>query len=86
MPSACSPAPSPYPISRFMFTSVIFGFSLGNVFTYAIIVLAAGYILYSTSNVLHEYPTNAYVGASLSLFASVALLFRFILYLFMSRD
>jgi FtsH-binding integral membrane protein len=68
-----------------MFTSVIFGFTLGNVFTYAIIALAAGYILYSTSNVLHEYNTSQYVAASLSLFASVALLFRFILHLFMSR-
>ena len=69
-----------------MFASVIFGFNPGILYTYAIIALAAGYILYSTSNVLHEYSTSQYVAASLSLFASVALLFRFILHLFMSRD
>jgi FtsH-binding integral membrane protein len=32
-----------------------------------------------TSMILHHYPTGAYVSASLELFASVALLFYYIL-------
>ena len=49
-------------------------------------VLASGYILYDTSNVLHHYPEDRYVGAALSLFASVAMMFWYVLRLFMSRD
>lgn len=66
--------------------AVLFGFNLGILFTVAMIALAAGYILYTTSNVLHDYRTDQYVAASLALFASVALLFYYILQLFMSRD
>jgi FtsH-binding integral membrane protein len=40
--------------------------------------------LYDTSNVLHRYRTEQYVAASLALFASVALLFWYILRLMMS--
>ena len=65
--------------------SILFGFNLGLLFTIAMIVLASGYILYSTSNVLHEYNTHQYVAAALTLFAAVALLFWYILRLFMSR-
>lgn len=68
-----------------IFCSIIFGFNLGTVFTVVMIVLASGYILYSTSNVLHEYNTHQYVAASLALFAAVALLFFYLLRLFMSR-
>lgn len=57
----------------------IFGFHLGLAFSGAMVVLASGYILYDTSNVLHTYRTDQYVGASLELFASVALLFYYIL-------
>ncbi|MFO0809568.1 MAG: Bax inhibitor-1 family protein [Gemmataceae bacterium] len=67
------------------FCGVIFGFDLGLWFTYILIALAAAYIIYDTSNVLHRYGTEQYVGASLALFASVALLFRMILQLLMSR-
>lgn len=66
--------------------SILFGFNLGVIFTVAMIALAAGYILYTTSNILHEYRTDQYVAASLALFASVALLFYYILMLFMNRD
>jgi FtsH-binding integral membrane protein len=48
------------------------------------VVLASGYILYHTSNVLHHYGTEQYVAAALALFASVALLFWYVLQLFMS--
>ena len=43
------------------------------------IALACGYILYDTSNVLHHYHTSQYVAASLALFASVVLLFWYVL-------
>ncbi len=66
--------------------SMVLGFQLGVWFSVAMIVLAAGSILYSTSNVLHSYRTNQYVAASLSLFASVALLFWYVLRLFMAFD
>lgn len=55
--------------------SALFGFSLGLVFVVAMLVLASGYIVYHTSQVLHEYHVGQHVAASLALFASVALLF-----------
>jgi len=59
---------------------------LGTVFTVAMIAMAGAWILYDTSNVIHHYPEERYVGAALALFASVALLFWYVLRLFMSRD
>lgn len=64
--------------------SILFGFTLGLAFTVAMIVLACGYILYDTSNVLHQYAIGQHVAASLALFASVALLFWYVLRLVMS--
>lgn len=66
--------------------SIMFGFTLGTVFAGIMVLFAAGAILYDTSNILHHYKPNQHVAASLSLFASVALLFWYILRLFMSRD
>jgi FtsH-binding integral membrane protein len=66
--------------------SLLFGFELGTFFSVAMIALAGGAILYDTSNVLHHYPEDRYVGAALELFASVALMFWYVLRLFMSRD
>ena len=63
---------------------VFLGFNLGIWFSVAMIGLASGYILYDTSNVLHHYRTDQYVAASLALFASVALLFWYVLQLLMS--
>jgi hypothetical protein len=57
----------------------IFGFTLGLLFSVLMVALAGGAILYDTSKILHHYPTDRYVGASLELFASVALLFWYIL-------
>ncbi|MDX1420380.1 MAG: Bax inhibitor-1 family protein [Rubricoccaceae bacterium] len=65
---------------------VLFGLNLGTWFSVAMIALAGGAILYDTSNVLHHYPEDRYVAASLELFASVALMFWYVLRLFMSRD
>ncbi len=66
--------------------AIIFQFSLGPIFTYAMIALACCSILYSTSNVLHHYRIGQHVAAALALFAAVALLFWYILRLFMSRN
>jgi FtsH-binding integral membrane protein len=60
--------------------------TLGLWFSVAMVIFAAGTILYSTSNIIHHYGTEQYVAASLGLFASVALLFWYILQIFMSRD
>jgi FtsH-binding integral membrane protein len=65
--------------------SLIFGFTLGTLFCGAMVVLAAGYILYTTSNIIHHYPIGSHVAASLQLFAAIALLFWYILNLLMSR-
>jgi hypothetical protein len=66
---------------------VIFGFQLGTFFSVAMIGFAGAAILYDTSNVLHHYPEDRHVGAALELFASVALMFWYVLQLFMgSRD
>lgn len=65
--------------------SVIFGFTLGVFFTYAMIALACGYILYQTSGILHEYRTDQHVSAALALFSSVTLLLYYVLRLFLSR-
>lgn len=65
--------------------SIIFGFSLGIVFSGAMVLLAGGYVLYRTSNVLHHYRTDQHVAAALELFAAVALLFWYVLQILMSR-
>jgi len=66
---------------------VIFGFQLGMFFSVAMVVLAGAAILYDTSNVVHHFPEDRYVGASLQLFASVTLMFWYVLRIFMSsRD
>jgi FtsH-binding integral membrane protein len=63
--------------------SMFTGFELGYVFIGAMILLACGYILYDTSNVMHHYRTDQHVSAALALFASVALLFWYMIQLFM---
>jgi FtsH-binding integral membrane protein len=63
------------------------GLSLGLWFSWAMVVFACAYILYYTSNVLHQYRTDQYVAAALALFASVALLFWYVIQIFLaSRD
>ncbi len=64
--------------------SMIFGFSLGLVFSVAMVVLAAGMIVYQTSAIMHQYGTDQYVGAALGLFASLAMMFFYVLRILMS--
>lgn len=70
----------------FIVSSAIFGFSLGSIFAFIMVGFAGTAILYETSNVLHRFNTNQHVAASLTLFASIALLFWYILTIFSSRD
>jgi hypothetical protein len=70
----------------FIVCAVLFDLHLGNLFAGIMVGLAAAYILYYTSNILHHYRLDQHVAAALALFASVALLFWYILQLFMNRD
>ncbi|MCC7029238.1 MAG: Bax inhibitor-1/YccA family protein [Chitinophagaceae bacterium] len=63
----------------------IFGFDLGLWFSAAMCLVAGGSILYQTSNLLHNYRTDQYVGAALGLFSSFMLLFWYILRIFSRR-
>jgi FtsH-binding integral membrane protein len=65
--------------------SVAFGFQLGTWFSVAMIGFAGAAVLYDTSNVLHRYEEDRYVAAALQLFASIALMFYYVLLLFTSR-
>ncbi|HEY4232721.1 MAG TPA: Bax inhibitor-1 family protein [Lacipirellulaceae bacterium] len=64
--------------------SIFCGLNLGTWFSVLMVAMACGYILYHTSAIMHVYRTDQYVAASLALFASVALLFWYILRIFMS--
>lgn len=67
--------------------SLIFGFTLGLFFSVAMVGFAGAAILYDTSNVIRHFPEDRHVGAALQLFSSVALLFWYVLRIFMaSRD
>jgi hypothetical protein len=67
-------------------SAVIFGFEMGTWFSVAMIGFAGAAVLYDTSNILHHYPEDRHVAASLALFASIALMFWYVLRLFTSRD
>jgi hypothetical protein len=62
-----------------VFAALIFGLKLGVWFSIGMIALAGGSILYDTSNIIQHYPTDRHVSASLELFASVALMFWYVL-------
>ena len=64
---------------------IIFGFNLGLWFSVAMVVLASASILYETNKLKDNFGTQQYVGAALQLFASVMLLFWYILRILMAR-
>lgn len=66
--------------------SVLFGFEMGTWFSVAMIGFAGAAILYDTSNVLHHYPEDRYIAAALELFSSIALMFWYVLRLFLARE
>jgi uncharacterized protein len=59
--------------------AVLFGLSLGIWFSVAMIALAGGSILYQTQQIMARYPSHAHVGAAVQLFASVMMLFWYVL-------
>jgi len=65
---------------------VIFGFQLGVWFSVAMVGFAGAAILYDTSNIIRNFPEDRYVSAALQLFASVALMFWYVLRIFTSRN
>ncbi|HET6335199.1 MAG TPA: Bax inhibitor-1 family protein [Polyangiales bacterium] len=69
----------------FIVASIVFGFTLGMFFSYAMVAFACGYILYDTSNVMLRYRTSQHVAAALALFASVMLLFWYVLRILIDR-
>ena len=62
--------------------AVLFGLTMGTWFSLGMIGLAGAAILYDTSRALTTFRDDAYVGASLELFASVALMFWYAVSLF----
>jgi FtsH-binding integral membrane protein len=65
---------------------LVFGFHLGTWFSVAMVGLAGAAILFDTSNVLHHFSEDRYVAAALQLFSSVALMFWYVLRIFLARD
>lgn len=66
--------------------SFILPISLGLWFSAAMVIFASASILYNTSNLIHRYQPGQHVAASLSLFASVALLFWYLLSMLMKLN
>src|SRR5579871_60567 len=69
--------------------SLVIPINLGLFFSFAMVALMSGYILYYTSQVMLHYRTDQHVAAALALFAAVATLFWYILRIVMaasSRD
>ena len=65
--------------------ALLFGLELGVWFSLGMIALAGGAILYQTQTILRSYPETAHVGAAVQLFASVMLLFWYVLSIFSRR-
>ncbi len=58
---------------------VIFGFHLGTWFSVGMVALAGAAVLYDTQKILTTYRDDQYVGGALELFASIALMFWYVL-------
>jgi len=63
----------------------IFGFQLGTWFSVLMIGFAGAAVLYDTSNIINHYPEDRYVSAAMQLFASIALMFWYVLRLMMGN-
>jgi len=64
----------------------LFGYDLGLWFSVGMCLLAGGSILYQTSNLIHKFGKEDYIPAALGLFASLMLLFWYVIQIFLSRD
>jgi FtsH-binding integral membrane protein len=65
---------------------VVFHFELGVWFSVAMIGFAGAAVLYDTSNIIHNYPEDRYVAAAMQLFASIALMFWYVLRFMQQRN
>lgn len=65
--------------------AVAFNFTLGPLFSVAMIALAGASILYQTQQIVRRYPEWAYVGAAVGLFGSLMMMFWYVLQLVMRR-
>ncbi len=63
---------------------MLFGFNLGSWFSFAMIALLAGSVLYNTSNVFQRFPTDMHVAAALVLFSDIAMMFFYVLRLLLA--
>ncbi|MBX3154741.1 MAG: US12 family protein [Deltaproteobacteria bacterium] len=63
--------------------SLAFGFNLGLAFSIGMVLLAAGYILFQTSQILAHHDPRQHVSAALELFSSVALMFWYVIRIFL---
>ena len=66
-----------------MVGGAVFGLNLGTWFSVAMIGFAGAAVLYDTSNIIQHYPEDRYVSAAMQLFASIALMFWYVLRLVM---
>ena len=65
--------------------AILFGANLGTWFSVAMVALMGASILYNTQRIMQSYPAHAYVGASVTLFASLMTMFWYILQIFTDR-
>lgn len=59
--------------------SILFGFQMGDWFSLAMIGILGASVLFKTSEIMRTYPMDRHVAASLDLFASIAIMFLYIL-------
>ena len=64
----------------------MFHFELGVWFSVAMIGFAGAAVLYDTSNIIHNFPEDRYVSAAMQLFASIALMFWYVLRFMQQRN
>jgi FtsH-binding integral membrane protein len=66
----------------FIVASIVFGFSLGMMFSYIMLAFAGACVVFDTSRILNEHTEDNYVAAALELFSSMALMFWYMLQIF----
>jgi uncharacterized protein len=64
--------------------AVIFKFQLGIWFSGLMVLFAGAAVLYDTSKIIRDYPADRPAGAALHLFASIAMMFWYVLRILMS--
>ena len=69
-----------------IFGGVLFHFELGVWVSVAMIGFAGAAVLYDTSNIIHNFPEDRYVSAAMQLFASIALMFWYVLRFMQQRN